>query len=57
MENQVRERGGKIQNKEEIVRVVSDSVRFFDDVVVREEIYRLNLARVQIKDEIEKLEA
>ena len=53
----MKERGGKIQSKEELVRSISESVKFFDDVVVREEIYRLNLARVQIKDEIEKLEA
>lgn len=39
-----------------MTRALSESVKFFDDVVVREEIYRLNLARVQLRDEIAKLE-
>ena len=40
-----------------MTKALSESVKFFDDVVVREEIYRLNLARVQLRDEIAKLEA
>ena len=43
-------------NKESVKNAVVESLRFFDDVVVREHIYRLNLQRMQILDEIENLE-
>lgn len=33
------------------------SLAFFDDVTVREQIYKLNLKAVQLRDEIEKLES
>jgi hypothetical protein len=41
---------------EELVQTIGDSLKFFDDVVVREQIYRLNLKRVQLLDEIRKQE-
>eukprot|EP00347_Sterkiella_histriomuscorum_P018926 403343635 len=54
--NQIQARKGVIQGQNDLVKALSDSVKFFDDVVVREEIYKLNLHRIQIKDQIEKLE-
>ena len=45
-----------IKDSEDIRNLVSESLKFFDDVVVREEIYRLYLKRMKIIDEIEKLE-
>lgn len=41
----------------DLVGVLGKSLEFFDDVVVREQIYRLNIRKVQLKEEIEKLEA
>ena len=40
-----------------MVGVLGKSLEFFDDVVVREEVYRLNIRKVQLKEEIAKLEA
>lgn len=36
------------------MKALGKSLEFFDDVVVREQIYRLNLKRVQLKEEIGK---
>jgi hypothetical protein len=37
--------------------VLSKSLEFFDDVVVREQIYKYYLKRMKIQDEISKLYA
>ena len=42
---------------DELASVLNKSLEFFDDVVVREQIYRLNIRLSHIKDEIAKLEA
>ena len=45
--NQLHDRKGQaIKSREELASTVSNSLRFFDDVVVREEIYKLNLQRI-----------
>ena len=41
---------------DELASVLNKSLEFFDDVVVREQIYRLNLRRAHVKEEIAKLE-
>lgn len=41
----------------ELGAILNESLKFFDDVVVREQIYRLNIKRTQVKDEIAKLDA
>ena len=41
---------------DELAFVLNKSLEFFDDVVVREQIYRLNLRRAHVKEEIAKLE-
>ena len=35
---------------------MNKSLEFFDDVVVREELFNLNVKRVQLLEEVEKLE-
>lgn len=39
------------------MNTLGKSLAFFDDVTVREQIYKLNLKAVQLRDEIEKLES
>lgn len=41
---------------DELAGVLNKSLEFFDDVVVREQIYRLNVRRAHVKEEIAKLE-
>jgi hypothetical protein len=55
--NQKRESltGAGAGGQRDLGRLFGESLKFFDDVVVREEIYRLHLKRVMILDEIEKL--
>lgn len=38
--------------EKDLVNTLGESLKFFDDVVVREQIFRLNLQRVQLKEEI-----
>jgi glycyl-tRNA synthetase beta subunit len=40
----------------ELPQLLNKSLKFFDDVVVREEIFNLNVQRVQLLDEVNKLE-
>jgi hypothetical protein len=55
-ENNLKAKEGQtITDEEDIKNLISESLRFFDDVVVREEIYRLYLKRMKIIDEIHKL--
>ncbi len=42
---------------DELASILNKSLEFFDDVVIREQIYRLNVKRALFKDEIGKLEA
>ena len=42
-------------NKKELEEAISDSLKFFDDVVIREELYRMYLQKMKIQDEIKKL--
>lgn len=42
---------------DELASILNKSLEFFDDVVIREQIYRLNVKRALFKDEIAKLEA
>lgn len=45
-----------MNGKEDLVNALSESIKFFDDVVVREQIYKLQLKKQQLVGEIEKLE-
>ena len=45
------------ESKIDTVKVMGEALQFFDDVVVRETIYRLNMQRVQLLEEISKLES
>jgi len=55
-ENNLKARKEKaIIDDDDIRSLVTESLKFFDDVVVREEIYRLYLKRMKIQDEINKL--
>jgi len=56
-ENNLKARENKtIKDEEDIKNLISESLKFFDDVVVREEIYTLYLKRMKVIDEIAKLE-
>lgn len=43
-------------DNEDIKNLINDSLKYFDDVVVKEEIYRLYLKRMKVMEEIKKLE-
>ena len=61
----MQDRSGKVDTKvlkhqmsdDELASALNKSLEFFDDVVVREQIYRLNVRRAHIKQEIAKLDA
>ncbi len=44
-------------SEKQLANIIGESLEFFDDAVVREHIYRLNIKKVQLKEEIAKLEA
>jgi hypothetical protein len=46
----------KVESKADLLRTMGDSLKFFDDVVVKEEFYLQNLKRIQLIGEIQKLE-
>jgi hypothetical protein len=61
----MQDQSGKVDTKvlknqmtdDELASVLNKSLEFFDDVVVREQIYRLNVRRAHIKQDIAKLDA
>lgn len=44
-------------SRDDLVKTMGAAMEFFDDVVVREQIFRLNLKKSQLKEEIKKLDA
>lgn len=44
----------KEQNITQLEDIIEDSLKFFDDVVVREEIYLLHLKKMKLEKEVEK---
>jgi hypothetical protein len=47
--------GGQIKDENEAIKVISESLEFFDDNVVKEKLYNLHINRMKIQVELDKL--